>query len=151
MPMGDSYDAMSRGVVDGIYAPYEALLGWKLGEVVKYTTESYGMSFGSLFVVAMNKKKWDSIPPDSQKVIEQINQEWIDKMGETWDRITNDGKDFVIKIGNKIIDISAEENARWAERMQPVIDLYLTRAKEKNLPGEEVVKFARDYLKANQK
>ncbi len=151
MPMGDAYDAIAKGVVDGVFCNYEALKGWKLGEVVKYTTESYGMSFGSLFVVAMNKKKWDSIPPDAQKIIEQINVEWIEKTAECWDRITREGKEFVIQRGNKVIELSPEENARWAEKMQPVINDYIKRAKEKNLPGEEVVKFFRDYLKEHQK
>jgi len=41
MPMGETYDALSRGVVDGSMAPYEALQGWKWGEVVKFTTEDW--------------------------------------------------------------------------------------------------------------
>jgi TRAP-type C4-dicarboxylate transport system substrate-binding protein len=41
MPMGETYDALSRGVVDGSMAPFEALQGWKWGEVVKFTTEDW--------------------------------------------------------------------------------------------------------------
>ena len=33
MPMGDTYDAISRGVAEGVVCPVEALQGWKLGEV----------------------------------------------------------------------------------------------------------------------
>ena len=33
MPMSDSYDALSRGVAQGIVCPTESLQGWKLGEV----------------------------------------------------------------------------------------------------------------------
>jgi len=32
MPMGETYDAISRGVVDGSMAPQEALKGWRWGE-----------------------------------------------------------------------------------------------------------------------
>jgi TRAP-type transport system periplasmic protein len=151
MPMGEAYDAISKGVVGGIMCPYEALQGWKLGEVVKSTTENYGSAYGAAFVVAMNKEKWNRIPPESRKIIEQINQEWIEKQGKIWESIDEEGKKSVIERGNKIIKLSPEEDARWAEKAQPLFDEYLKKTKEKNLPGEEVLKFAREYLKAHKK
>jgi TRAP-type C4-dicarboxylate transport system substrate-binding protein len=151
MPMGDAYDAISRGVVDGIYVPYEALVGWKLGEVVKYTVENFGSAYSGVQMVAMNKNKWNSLPPDAQKAIEAINQEWINKQGKMWDDLDKDGKDFAIKRGNKIITLSKEEDARWAAKTQPVFDEYVKRMKDKNLPGDEVVKFYRDRLKGAKK
>ena len=87
MPMGDAYDAISKGVADGLLCAYEALEGWKLGEVIKYTTENYGTAYTATFVVAMNKNKWNSISPENQKIIEQINQEWIEKEANVWDAI----------------------------------------------------------------
>ena len=45
MPMGETYDALSRGVVDGSMAPHEALQGWKWGEVVTFSTEGWGASY----------------------------------------------------------------------------------------------------------
>jgi TRAP-type C4-dicarboxylate transport system substrate-binding protein len=35
MPMGDTYDALSKGAVNGMFAVYEALKNWKLGEVIQ--------------------------------------------------------------------------------------------------------------------
>ena len=32
-----------------------------MGEVIRYSTEDYGTAFTATFVVAMNKKKWESI------------------------------------------------------------------------------------------
>jgi len=151
MPMGDSYDAISRGVVDGIYAPYEALLGWKLGEVVKYSIENYGSSYSGVQMVAMNKAKWESLPPDIKKTIDGINAEWIEKQGKMWDEIDSAGKDFTVKRGNKIIKLSPEEDKKWAAKAQPMIDEYIQKMKEKGLPGEEVVKFYSERLKAYQK
>jgi TRAP-type C4-dicarboxylate transport system substrate-binding protein len=150
MPMGDTYDALSRGVVEGSIAPYEALEGWRWGEVVKFTTEAWGMSYSSAFFVAMNKDKWNALPPDIQKIIEQINEEYIEKHGKAWADIDKSGKDFTIKLGNKIISLSREENERWAKAVSPILDDYVNSMKAKNLPGEEVLKFCLDYLKKNQ-
>jgi len=151
MPMGDAYDALSKNVVDGGFFPYEALEGWKLGEVVKYTTESWPVGFTSAWYVIMNKSKWDSIPPDMQKTIEQVNAEWIEKTGKTWDGIDEAGKAFSLKQGNKVITLSKQEGENWVKAVQPVLADYVKMTKEKGLPGEEVLKFALDYLKKNQK
>jgi len=38
-----------------------------------------------MFVV-MNKDKWNALPPDVQKIIEKVNEEYIEKQGKTWMR-----------------------------------------------------------------
>ena len=151
MPMGDAYDALSKNVVDGGFFPYEALEGWKLGEVVKYSTESWPVGFTSAWYVIMNKKKWDSIPPDWQKAIEKLNAEWIEKTGKAWDEIDASGKAFALKQGGKVLTLSKQEGENWVKAVQPVLADYVKMAKEKGLPGDEVLKFALDYLKKNQK
>jgi TRAP-type C4-dicarboxylate transport system substrate-binding protein len=151
MPMGDAYDALSKNVVDGGFIPFEALEGWKLGEVLKFSTESYSVGFTSAWYVIMNKAKWDSIPPDMQKTIEKVNAEWVEKIGKAWDDIDRSGKAFALKQGIKVFTLSKEEGARWVKAVQPVLDDYVKMTKEKGLPGDEVLKFALDYLKKNQK
>jgi len=150
MPMPETYDALSRGVVEGSMAPYEALEGWKWGEVVKFTTESWGSAYSTAFFVVMNKEKWNALPPDVQKIIEKVNEEWIEKQGNAWDEIDKRGKDFTLKLGNKIISLSKEENERWAKAVSPIIEEYVKNMKEKGLPGEEVLKFCMDRLKKLQ-
>jgi TRAP-type transport system periplasmic protein len=151
MPMGDTYDALSKNVVDGGFVPCEALEGWKLGEVVKFTTESWPMAFTSAWYVVMNKEKWSMISPENQKIIEKVNAEWIDRMGKVWDEIDESGKAFSQKLGNKFVPLSREEGARWAKAVQPVLDDYVKMTKEKGLPGDQALKFALDYLKQHQK
>jgi TRAP-type C4-dicarboxylate transport system substrate-binding protein len=150
MPMGESYDAISRGVAEGIVCPMEALQGWKLGEVIKSTTQAYGASYNMLFFVAMNKAKWNALTPDIQKIIEQVNEEWIVKHGLTWDEIDKAGVDFNQKLGNKVITVSAEENAKWAKAVAPMFDEYVKEKKAKGLPAEEALKFCQDRLKQLQ-
>jgi TRAP-type C4-dicarboxylate transport system substrate-binding protein len=145
--MPETYDALLTGVVEGSMAPYEALQGFKWGEVVAATTESYSCAYSSGFFVVMNKSKWNSLPPDIQKIIEQINGEWSVKQGKIWDEIDKEGKDFVIKRGNKIMVLSKEESARWAATVRPLLDEYAAGLKAKGLPGDEALKFCVDYLK----
>ena len=141
MPMGDTYDALSRGVVDASMAPQEALQGWKWGEVVKYTVEDWGASYSAGMFVVMNKDKWKSLPPDVQKIIEQVNEEYIEKQGKTWDEIDKVGRDYTIARGNKIISLSPDENLKWEKAVKPLLDEYKKNMKDKGLPGDEVLSF----------
>ena len=38
MPQTETYDALQKGVVDGVMSPLKTLKGWKLAEVIKSTT-----------------------------------------------------------------------------------------------------------------
>jgi TRAP-type C4-dicarboxylate transport system substrate-binding protein len=150
MPMSDAYDAISRGVVEGVVCPVEALQGWKLGEVVKFTTQNYGSAYNMVFFVVMNKNKWNSLSPDIQKIIEQVNEEWIVKQGQLWDEIDKLGIDFAVKQGDTIIPLSKEEDARWAKAVSPMFDEYVKDKSAKGLPAEEALKFCQERLKQLQ-
>ncbi len=150
MPMSDAYDALSKGVVQGIIGPYEPMKGFKLAEVVSDSTE-YGTAYiGSNYIV-MNKDKWSALPEDIKKIIEQVDEEWIEKMGKLWDELDKEGKYVFIQKGGKVVVLSKEENARWAERLRPILDDYVRDMKSKGLPGDQALKFCVDYLKAHQK
>lgn len=151
MPMGETYDAISRGVVDGSMAPIESLQGWRWGEVVKSSTECYGAAYSTAFFVAMNKNKWNALPPDIQQTIEAVNGEWIVKTGKSWDDMDQAGKAFAVGRGNQIIALTPEENAKWAKTVQPILDGYVKNMKDKGLPGAEALGFCQDFLKQNSK
>jgi serine/threonine protein kinase/TRAP-type mannitol/chloroaromatic compound transport system substrate-binding protein len=150
-PMGEAYDLINKGAADGILGNGEVLKSWKIGEVVKYTTQNYGSANSQMFVVAMNKDKWNSMSSDQQKVIEQINQEWIEKASDAWNQMDREGYDFAQKRGVKVIRLSAEEDVRWAAKAQPLFDEYVNKTRERSLPGNEVLQFARDFISKNSK
>jgi TRAP-type transport system periplasmic protein len=152
MPMTEVYDALSRGMVDGLTSSYEALETWRTGEFTKYITENKDSTFSATFLVAMNKKFWDSLPKDIQAIIDQLSKEQSDKFGKAWEDAHASGKSFVTKRGAKIISLSKEEEAKWVEKAaRPIIEEYVTKMKEKGLAGAEAVKFAQDRLQTLKK
>jgi len=150
MPMSDAYDAISRGVAEGIVCPMEALQGWKLGEVVKYTTQNFGSAYNMSFFVVMNKDKWNALPPDIQKIFDQVNAEWIVKQGQLWDQIDKEGIDFAVGKGDTIIPLSREEDAKWAKAVSPMFDEYVKDKTAKGLPAAEALKFCQERIKQLQ-
>ena len=150
MSMPERYDAQQKGVAEGGLNPIESLKGWKLAEVIKSTTETFGSAYSTGFFVVMNKEKWATLPADVQKTVEQVSQEWILKTGNGWDEIDKEGRDFTLSKGNQIIQLSKEEDARWAKMVQPILDEYVANMKTKNLPGQEVLAFCMEELKKLQ-
>jgi TRAP-type C4-dicarboxylate transport system substrate-binding protein len=149
MPMSEAYDALSKGVVQGIIGPYEPMKGFRLAEVVNHSIE-YGNAFvGGAFVV-MNKDKWNAFPADIQKIIEEIDVEYIEKLGRLWDDYDKEAKDYFIEKGGKVIVLPKAESDRWAEKVRPLLDDYVKQTKAKGLPGDEALKFFQDYLKTHQ-
>jgi len=151
MPMPERYDAIQKGVAEGGVFPEESLKGWKLAEVVNYTTQNFGSAYTTGFFVVMNKDKWASLPPDIQKIIEGINEEWIVKTGEGWDEIDKIGYEVAAAKGIKTIALSKEEDARWHQKVEPILADYVKTMTEKKLPGGEALTFCQEELKKLQK
>lgn len=147
MPQTETYDALQKGVVDGVMNPFEALKGWKIAEVIKSTTINSESAYSMAFFVVMNKQKWNALPKETQAVIEKINEEWIEKTGKAWDEIDKGGIEFTKSKGNQIITLSKQEDDRWAKMGQPIFQETAKALSAKGLPGDEGLKFIQDYLK----
>jgi TRAP-type C4-dicarboxylate transport system substrate-binding protein len=151
MPIPETYDALMKGVAEGVMVPIEALKGWKLGEVTNYTTLDYGSCYSSGMFYVMNKSKWNALPNDIKAIIEKINEEWIEKQAKLWDEIDKEGRDMVLARGNKFITLSKEEDDRWAARVKPILEQHVKEMQAKGLPGDEALKFCQEYIRTHQK
>jgi len=149
MPVTETYDALSRGVVDGCLFPIEALQGFKIGEVVKTVIENYGVSYLTSMYVIMNKGKWNAISPADQKGIEKINDDYNEIFGKKWVELDNNAMAFAKGKGVIFLPVSKEDEAATAQKMKPILDEYVKMAKSKGLPGDEALKFCQDFLKSN--
>jgi TRAP-type C4-dicarboxylate transport system substrate-binding protein len=149
MPVSETYDALSRGVVDGCLFPIEALQGFKIGEVVKTVIENYGMSYLTSMYCIMNKEKWNAISSADQQAIEKINDEYNEKFGKKWVELDNRAKEFAKGKGVTFLPVSKEDEAATVQKMKPILDEYVKMAKSKGLPGDEALKFCQGFLKKN--
>jgi TRAP-type C4-dicarboxylate transport system substrate-binding protein len=148
--MGEAYESLQKGVVDGSAHPMEANLGWKLGEVIKYTTRAYSVAYTTTFFVAMNKDKWESLDPKDQDIITALSKEWLVKHGEAWDESDKVALDDFLKKGNVTIDLNEAESARWAAAVAPYIDEYAAEISKKGIDGKKVIETIKASLKANK-
>ncbi|RLB34553.1 MAG: C4-dicarboxylate ABC transporter substrate-binding protein [Deltaproteobacteria bacterium] len=147
MPMPETYQSLQKGVVDGSLYPWEANKGWKLGEVTKYCTADFSAAYTTTFFVVMNKDKWNSIPARFQRIIEEINEEWMVKHGEAWDTSDIAGIRYFLRQGGTVIGPDKKEAARWKAAVASIIDDYVAKAKKKGVRNaQEIVDFLRGEL-----
>jgi len=145
--MSENYQLLQKGVVDGSMHPIESNKSFKLGEVCKFGTDDFDVAYTTAFFIVMNKDKWASLDADSQKAITEINKEWADKHAKAWDDADVAGRKFLIEQGGEIIELSAEESAKWVEAAKPVLDGYVEMANEKGLDGKAILDYTKSTLK----
>lgn len=150
-PMNELYQSLQKGVVQGGLYPLESNKGWKMAEVTDYVIACYPTAYSLGFFVVMNKGKWDSLPDKDQKIIEEINEEWIFKHGQAWEAGAFEGINFLLQSGNSMIGIGPKEAKKWQKACEPVLLDYIDLNEKKGLPGEEVLKFVKKRLADNQK
>ena len=78
---------------------------------------------------------------------EEVSREWITRHAEAWDSGDEEGRKFTLSLGNKIVQLSKEETARWRKQIQPVIEDYVRRVGSKGLPGKEYVETIKELIK----
>jgi len=149
LPITETYDALQRGIIDGVTLPMEALKGWKIAELVKATLLNYAFAYTASQYVVMNKDKWDALPKDVQQIIEQVNEEWMEKQAKLWDQLDKEAQEYAVSKGVKMVQVSKEEQAKWAPKVRPLLDSYVRDVTKKGLPGEDAVNFCLEYIKTH--
>ncbi len=147
MSQPETYEALQKGVVEATLCPVETLKGWKQGEVIESVTDSSCIGYTTAMYVVMNKDKWDSLPAQIQKIFTEVSDEWLDKHGLAWDQADQEGYDFIQELNRPVIPLSQEEQQRWIQAVQPVIDEYIKNAAAKGLPGQEMIVEIRSLIR----
>ncbi len=150
MSQGETYEALQKGVVDATLCPIETLKGWKQGEVINYVVDTHAVGYTTAMYAVMNKAKWESLPEDIQQIIEEVNNEWIEKQGAAWDESDREGAEFVESLGHEFITLAPEEEEALVYAVQPILAEYIDATEAKNLPGAAVLADIQAMLKENR-
>ena len=99
-PAPESYELLSTGVMDGTLFPAESVEGFKIDKVIKYATTFPGGLYNTSFVFMMNQAKYDSLPADVKKAIDEMSGEFAARMlGRGWDKVDRRGLAFMQAAG----------------------------------------------------
>jgi TRAP-type C4-dicarboxylate transport system substrate-binding protein len=149
-------DALSKGVIDGAVIPFEVAPGLKVHELTKFSTETDKHSpalYTTVFVVPMNKAKYESLPADLKAVIDKNSgRDFSAFLGRTQEG--NDvpsRKVFAETPGYTMTTIAPAELERWKKATSALDDEWIADMNKKGLNGQamydDAVKMIKGYTK----
>jgi TRAP-type C4-dicarboxylate transport system substrate-binding protein len=148
-PMSETYDAIAKGVVDGLYSNYEVLKTFRFAEVVGYMTVNWQLGNVVPFYMIMNKGRYEKLSPDLKEILDNLCGEYRERYALMWNEIELGGKNFAEKKGVTFIELSDAEAARWKKAVEPVIANYVKTMVGKGFAESEVngwISFLRERI-----
>lgn len=143
MAMPEVPQAVQTGVIDGVLTSREVLQDFRLAEQLKFVTDYPTVVVA--FAAVMDRKRWDRLPADVKKVIDELAEEmptWTGRYHDTqnvgaalqWSR-----KEHKLEI----VSLSEAERKAWDAKLQPLVDKWIQEAGAKGLPAQRYVERAR--------
>jgi len=124
LEMPDVYESLRRAVIDGVMVDLSTLKYWKFAEVNKYVTACWQLGTGYTFYFAINKNKWNNLPPDIQKIFTDVSFEIMNSQAALWNEMDIEGRDLLKSVGGQIFNLTEAEATKWVKAVEPVIAAY---------------------------
>ncbi|UEM07436.1 TRAP transporter substrate-binding protein (plasmid) [Skermanella rosea] len=119
LPLPELYTALETGTVDGQENPLASILSSKFNEVQKHVSTT-NHTYNPLIVLS-SKKFWDKLTADEQKLLLDAAEE-VKPYQRKVSRDMNAAALEELKAGGMTVtEVSDDERARMAEKLQPVV------------------------------
>jgi TRAP-type C4-dicarboxylate transport system substrate-binding protein len=150
MPVPAVADALNKGVIDGAVVPWEVVPSIKVHEMVKFHTETdpaMPALYTAIFLYAMNRKTYDSLPPDLRQVIDANSGLALAReLGQLWDASAPAARKQATDRGNVINVVPASEVANWDRAARPLYAEWIEDMNKRGLDGNALLSDARALI-----
>ena len=143
MPMSATPEALQKGTVKGLFSSLEVLKDFKFAELCKFVTMVETPIYP--FAVVMNMEKWNSLPDDVKKVMDDLALEQCIWTGEYMDAHVQESIEWSKKEQGVEIIVPADKE-KWDKALEPLVTKWIDENKAKGLPAEEIVKDIREAI-----
>lgn len=150
MPLPQIPDALSKGTIDACVIPWEVVPAVKVHELARNHSEfdpAGGALYTTTFVMAMNKKRYESLSPDLKKVIDansgQAASAWLGKVQQD-----NDvpGRKSAVERKNNIYTIPAADAQEFRRKARLVEVEWIEDMKKRGYDGQKLLETARNLI-----
>ena len=147
MPQSETPEALQKGVVKGVVSSMEILKDFNFAAYCPYATDAN--LFVVTFAVVMNQTKWNSLPADVKKVLDDLRREQAEWTGKYVDDHVKEALEWSKqKYSHQVIQLPASEKAEIPKLVKPMIDDYIKRVTAQGIAGQQVVN---DLMKLKEK
>jgi TRAP-type C4-dicarboxylate transport system substrate-binding protein len=141
--------ALAQKAIDGCLNPWEVVPALKLQELVQFHTEISGSSalYTTAFVLAMNKAKYEAMPPDLRRAIDQNSGIGAaENAAALWDSEAPAVVEMVARRGNAVITLDEDEVARWRRLTGSVVRAWSEELKGRGADATKLLETARNLI-----
>jgi TRAP-type C4-dicarboxylate transport system substrate-binding protein len=140
LPIGDTYVALERGVLDGAVTACAPALAFKLHEVAKFVTP---LQLGGLATgLVMNKSSYEALPKDLQQIVDEVmgGEASTIFMGKADDEFSEFASTKAFpKAGVNFLSLSEAELAAFNKPLETIWSDWVKSAEAKGLPAKKVL------------
>lgn len=151
MPVPAVSESLAKSVIDGALVPYEVVPAVKIQELVKFHSETDPAEpaiYTSVFLLAMNKARYESLPPDLKKVIDANSGKALSGMaGKAFLQADEEGKKLTTKNTTNVIPKSELDS--WKKVGQTVTDAWVAEVTANGVNGKMLLDNARALIVKN--
>ena len=155
MPLPGIPDALSKGTINGAVVPWEVVPSVKVQELTKYHAEfdpAGGSLYTTTFVMSMNKAKYNSLPPDLKKIIDNnsgINTSgWLGKTQQAGDAA---GRKTASDRGNQIFTVSVAESQNFRRKSRAIELEWVEDMNKRGYDGRKLLDTAKALIEKHTK
>ncbi len=146
MPAPQVPEALSKGVIDGAILPFEVARPLRVHELTDSHTD-FGGSRGlytAVFLFAMNKDRYASLPADLKQVIDDNSGLALAKrIGRVWDTAEIAGREAAMQLSDAFYHIEGAELEHWRKATEPAIDTWVRQMDARGANGRALLDEAR--------
>jgi len=139
MPVTQIYNGIERGTIDGTMIPMSAMIDFKLLEVVKHLLINVPLG-RSPFIVSMNRPRYEKLPADLRKIIDDTTGLKLSYKGSTDYDAQNTKAITLAKKERDVYTLSDAEHKQWLAFFAPLMKREAERVDKLGLPGSKLVK-----------
>jgi TRAP-type transport system periplasmic protein len=155
MPLPGIPDALSKGTIQGAVIPWEVVPSVKVHELTKFHAEfdpAGGALYTTTFVMAMNKAKYNSLPADLKKVIDDnsgmATSAWLGKTQQAGDSA---GRKSATDRSNTVFTVGVEEAQQFRRASRSVEVEWVQDMNKRGFDGQKLLETARSLIEKHSK
>jgi TRAP-type transport system periplasmic protein len=155
MPLPGIPDALSKGTIQGAVIPWEVVPSVKVHELTKFHAEfdpAGGALYTLTFVMAMNKAKYNSLPADLKKIIDNnsgmATSAWLGKTQQAGDVA---GRKSASDRGNTIFTVNPAEAQQFRRASRALEIEWVEDMNKRGFDGKKLLESAKALIEKHTK
>lgn len=138
MPAGETYEAITRGTVEGAALPLVSVTSYSLQDVTGYSTDGLDLgTVGNPYV--MSEDSWNELPKSRQDALKSAADKTNQRLCEGVNEERRESKEAMRKAGVEFTEFTDSNREKWVTIMSEVRTTWAESLDGEGKPGTETL------------